>query len=406
MEAVMRASVVVVIHGGRERLDDAVASLERWGARGAAHVIVVDNGSPDGVAEAARRRFPWATVARSDANLGFAGGVRLGVEAAEGEILCLLNDDAAAEDGWLEAHLEALDRHPEAAATAGLMTGWDGRTVDFTRPVVTFDAHAFQLDQGAPLDEAELPAAGEPVPLACGGNMAIRREDWERAGGFDPDLFAYFEDLELGWRLWALGRQVIAAPGARARHRGAATSEAMGNYRRGVLFERNALRVFFSTADHEHRSALGNAVLMTFLHRLVAFAGEDEATAAMARDPFGMEASVAVGGHVPGMGSGLGRLFRRAAPDPPAPVLRDGLLLMQLRAASGFFEGLERTTARRCELDALRRVPDREILERFPRLIVPTYAGDEAWLASEGFRSLLPEGWPLVDRALDEVIRR
>jgi len=180
----------------------------------------------------------------------------------------------------------------------------------------------------------------------------------------------------------------------------------MGNYRRGVLFERNALRVFFSTADAEHRAALGNAVLTTFLHRLVAFAAEDETMAATARDPFGMEASGEAAGHVPGMGSGLRRLFRRAAPDPTEPVLRDGLLLMQLRAASGFFEGLERTTTRRRQLEALRTVPDREILEHFPRLIVPTYAGDEEWFASEGFRSLLPEGWPLQDRALDEVIRR
>jgi len=402
----VKVSVIVVIHSGCERLDDAVVSLEPWGRTGAAQVIIVDNGSPDGVGPEARKRFPWATVVRSERNLGFAGGAHLGAGAAEGEILCLLNDDAAAGEGWLEAHIDALERHPEAAATAGLLTSWDGRLVDFTRPVVTFDAHAFQLGQGMLLEGAELPATGEPLPLACGGNMAIRRADWERAGGFDPELFAYFEDLELGWRLWALGRQVIAAPRAQARHRGAATSSSMGNYRRGVLFERNALRVFFSTADAEHRAALGNAVLTTFLHRLVAFAGEDEAMAAAARDPFGMEASTGGGGHVPGMGTGLRRFFRRAASVPPGPVLHDGLLLMQLRAASGFFEGLDGTTIRRRRLAEQRTVADREILHRFPRLIVPTYAGDESWFASEGFRCLLPEGWPLEHRALDEVIRR
>jgi len=402
----MRASIIVVIHGGKERLDDAAASLEPWGASGKAQVVIVDNGSPDGVGPEAKNRFPWATVVRSERNLGFAGGVLLGVGVAEGDVLCLLNDDAFAEEGWLEAHLETLERFPDAAATAGVLTSWDGEAVDFTRPVVTFDAHGFQLGQGELLDGAELPEAGEPLPLACGGNMAIRRADWERVGGFDPGLFAYFEDLELGWRLWALGRQVVAAPGARARHRGAATSSTMGNYRRGVLFERNALRVFYSTADAEHRAALGNAVLMTFLHRMVAFSAEDEATAAAARDPFGMEASSEAGGHVPGMGFGLRRLFRRAAPAPPEPVLRDGLLLMQLRAASGFFDGLDRTTARRRRLELQRCVTDREILKRFPRLIVPTYAGDEAWFASKGFRSLLPEGWPLEERSLDEVIRR
>ena len=51
-------------------------------------------------------------------------------------------------------------------------------------------------------------------------------------------------------------------------------------------------------------------------------------------------------------------------------------------------------------------VPDREILARFPRLVVPTYAGDEAWFASETFESLLPDGWPVERRDLDDLIRR
>ncbi len=399
----MKPSVIVVIHGPAERLDDAVASLAPWGARGSAEVIVVDNGSPDDIAGETRRRFPWATPVTSDTNRGFAGGVALGAEAAGGDVLLLLNDDAAAGEGWLEAHLETLEANPGAAATAGLLTSWDGQRADFLRGLVTFDAHAFQLHQGRPLGEVELPTAGEPLALACGGNMAIRRADWERAGGFDPTLFAYFEDVELAWRLQAMGREVVAAPVARARHRGAATSQQMGDFRRGVLFERNALRVFFATADAEHRAALGTAVLATFLHRMVAFAGLEEDTAAATRDPFGMEASSRGSGHVPGMGRGLRRLFGRA---PEGPVLRDGHLLMQLRAASGFFEGLEATTVRRASLEALRTVPDREILARHPRPVVPTYPGDEAWFASEGFRTLIPEDWTPAHLALDEVIRR
>ncbi len=399
----MKVSVIVVIHGSEERLDDAVASLAPWGAAGRAQVVVVDNGAPGDLAGAVRRRFPWATPVASDTNLGFAGGVALGVEAAEGDVLVLLNDDAAAEEGWLEAHLETLEAHPGAAVSAGLLTSWDGTRVDFSRGLVTFDAHAFQLGQGRPLDGAELPEPGEPLALACGGNMAVRRADWERAGGFDPGLFAYFEDVELSWRLQAMGRHVVAAPHARARHRGAATSSGLGDFRRGVLFERNALRVFFATADGEHRAALGTAVLATFLHRMVAFAGLHEDTAAAVRDPFGMEASSRPSGHVPGMGRGLRRLFGRA---PEGPVLRDGHLLMQLRAASGFFEGLDGTTRRRRELEELRTVPDREILARHPRFLVPTYPGDREWFASEGFRELLPAGWPLETRSLEEVIAR
>jgi len=77
---------------------------------------------------------------------------------------------------------------------------------------------------------------------------------------------------------------------------------------------------------------------------------------------------------------------------------------MQLRAAHGFFSGSGSTSRRRSELDQVRVVPDRELVARFPRLIVPTYAGDATWLASQAFTDLLPAGWALEHRDLHEVL--
>jgi len=411
----VKASVIVVVHAGRERIDDSVASLAGLEQRPDAEVIVVDNGSAEGIGEEVRRRFPWVRVVRSEENLGFAGGVCRGVEASGGEVLLLLNDDAAAAPEWLDAHLEVLAQHPEAAACAGRLVTWDGARHDFVRGVMTFDAHAFQLGQGRAIDDLTPPEAGEPMPFACGGNLAVRRADWELAGGFDPDLFAYFEDVELGWRLWAAGRPIVAAPAAVARHRGMTTSQALGNYRRGVLFERNALRVFFGCADDEHRAALGTAVLATFLHRLAAFAAADPAVEQALADSFegAGRAPVSRGERwrrrvaERGIAGALRHLIARADQGPPsgAQALDEGLFLMQLRAAGGFFAALDRTTARRRQLEGVRRLSDRELLARFPRLIVPTYSGDAEWFRSGGFRDLLPAGWPLQDRALKDVIR-
>ena len=61
---------------------------------------------------------------------------------------------------------------------------------------------------------------------------------------------------------------------------------------------------------------------------------------------------------------------------------------------------------RRAKLDAIRTVPDREIVARFPRLVVPTYPGDEEWFGSDAFKTLLPDDWPLEYRKLDQIIRR
>lgn len=411
----MKASVIVVAHAGAHYLEDSLASLARRAERREFEVILVDNGSSDRCGEQATRRFPWARVVRSELNRGFAGGVHLGAEAAGGEVLVLLNDDAAAEPDLVDAHLEALGAHPAAAVSAGRLTSWDGALHDFVRGGVTFDCHAFQVGQGYPLAELDPPAAGEPLPFACGGNMAIRAEDWRRSGGFDRAHFAYFEDVDLGWRLWAIGRQVVACPDAVAHHRGAATSAGLGDFRRGVLYERNALRTFFACADAECRTAFGAAVLATFLHRLTAFAKQHPEVERVVADPFGSDADAASFGsrwrrrlEENGVVASLRHLVARLVLGPRAgsPVLEDGFLLMQLRAAQGFFAGLEGAERRRAELESLRTVPDRAILGRFPRLVVPTYAGDDAWFSSDAFATLLPEGWPVERRSLDDLIRR
>ena len=410
----MKASVIIVVHAGAHHLADSLDPLAAAAGRGTIEVVVVDNGSADRCGEEARRRYPLAKVVRSDDNTGFAGGVHLGVEAATGDVLVLLNDDAAAEPGLVEAHLETLAANPRAAVSAGRLTSWDGRKHDFVRGGVTFDCHAFQLGQGFEVIEIEAPAPGTELPFACGGNMAIRRSDWEKIGGFDRELFAYFEDVDLGWRLWAVGREVVAAPDAVARHRGAATSAALGDVRRGVLFERNALRTFFACADNDYRAAFGSAVLATFLHRMTAFAKERP----------DLEQAVADGFTAGAAPPSRSERWRRRLRDDGItgcarhllaraflgegvgnPVLEDGLLLMQLRAARGFFAGLDRTEKRRAELEAVRSVPDREILTRFPRLIVPTYAGDEEFFASDAFATLLPDGWHVERMNLDEVMR-
>ena len=328
-------------------------------------------------------------------------------------MLVLLNDDAAAEPDFVEQHLECLGSCPQAAASAGRLVSWDSTRHDFLRGEVTFDSHAFQAGQGWPVGELEIPSAGVPMPFACGGNMAIRHDDWKESGGFDGGLFAYFEDVDLGWRLWASGRQVVAAPAAVARHRGAATSTRLGDFRRGVLYERNALRTFFACADDEMRGAFGTIVLTTFLHRAVAFAGERPELASLVADPFGGTTPAASSWErwrrrldERGLAGSLRHLIARVVMGrrAGAPTLDEGLLLMQLRAAQGFLSGLDDTEARRAELEKRRVVPDREIVSRFPRLVVPTYLGDEAWFASDGFRSLLPDDWPVEFKRLDEVI--
>ena len=83
-------------------------------------MLVVDNASTDETTELLAR-YPEVTVVRTERNLGFAGGVQTGLDAARTELVALLNNDAAAEPRWLEELVHAARAHPEAAAVTSLM---------------------------------------------------------------------------------------------------------------------------------------------------------------------------------------------------------------------------------------------------------------------------------------------
>jgi hypothetical protein len=86
------------------------------------------------------------------------------------------------------------------------------------------------------------------------------------------------------------------------------------------------------------------------------------------------------------------------------PQLTDERTVAQLQAVSSLLGNLDDAARRRRNVQAARRVPDRELLRRFPLWVVPTYPGDEALFGSPGFRSWLPAELPLVEATLAEVM--
>jgi len=134
----VRTSVVIVCLQPGDWLQEAVASVVDQ----ADQVVVVDNGSADGVASVVARRA-GAAVVRSERNLGFAAGVNLGVRHTSGDLVALLNDDAVARPGWLARAGEVLERDPGiAAVTPKILYRTPFRAVGI-------DAEAWQADGDA-----------------------------------------------------------------------------------------------------------------------------------------------------------------------------------------------------------------------------------------------------------------
>lgn len=394
MSALDRLSILIVSWNGREHLELCLPSLldQRGGAGCDVEILVLDNGSADGTAAWIEREHREVRLVASERNLGFAGGNNRLAREAEGDVLLLINNDTRAEPDLLARYAEAWRAAPdEVAALAGLLTDWAGVRLDFGRGVMTFDGHAFALDQGRELGSSRRPEPGEELLFGCGGNLWVRRSSFLEAGGFDESYFAYFEDIDLGWRLWSGGERVLACPSARARHRQSATGARLGHSRRGAMFERNALATVAKNLDGELRDRLMPAVLLTYLSRLSAMA-----------EPW---PPVSVPGRRASWAARLRRWAARLAPASAAGVdLPHPQAPAQVAGLGAFLAALDQTEAERARLAARRRRSDREIFGRFPLWVVPTYPGDERLFASAAFRAWLPDDLELRFAGLDEVI--
>jgi GT2 family glycosyltransferase len=394
------ASIVVVHHRGAEHLLEALAALDAALAQGlSAEVLLVDNASATPF-DRVRARHPSVRRIPSATNVGFASGCRLGVEAASAPTVVFVNDDAVVEPDAPRRLVEALaGADAEVVAAGGRLTDRAGARNDFSDGFLTFDGHAFASEVGRPV--AQLPEArpGEDRLFACGGLMAVRREDFLSSGGFDDDYFAYLEDVDFGWRQWIFGRRIVAEPRAVARHRGGATGEALGVFSRGYLFEKNAFATVYKNLDAAWFRDLMPAVVMTFVNRVAEMLlARNPGATELDRDPYAERR--------PSASAAFVRSLFGIGDDPAARVtVEDPLTLAQLRALAWIHRRQPALAEKRRTVQAGRRRADAEIFERFPMRLVPTYPGDDR-LTTAFFAPFLASAPPLVRTTLAEIFEK
>ena len=202
-------SVVVVNWNGWHFLPGCLDALARQTFQDF-EVILVDNGSCDGSVDRVRRHYPAVRVIENRENVGFAVANNQALERCRGRFIALLNNDTAADPGWLAALVGALERHLNAAGACGTIVSLDDPTrVIFTTPKIDpRSARAIWVRQPAPLTR---------VDGLSGSSMLLRRRAIDRLGLFDPAYVAYFEEtdwcaraLRAGWDLLYVPEAVVA----------------------------------------------------------------------------------------------------------------------------------------------------------------------------------------------------
>ena len=228
-------SVVIVTLDRGDLLRHCLASVlaQDYAAR---EIVVVDNGSTEDIRGLLQREFPAVRCLRLDRNCGFAGGNNVGIRAATGQCIALLNNDAVAEPGWLRAMVQVAATAPDIGAVGSVVIDGNrpGR-LDSFGVGITLDGMSRQVGRGAPVPSLD----GPREVLAVSGCACMFRADALRETGlFDERFFAYCEDTDLSLRLWRAGWRIAVAPEARVTHFYSQTSGAF-SLRKVYLVERN-----------------------------------------------------------------------------------------------------------------------------------------------------------------------
>jgi N-acetylglucosaminyl-diphospho-decaprenol L-rhamnosyltransferase len=207
-------SVVIVAWNSRDELSRTLPALLPELGEGD-ELIVVDNASGDGTAEAVAALAPAVRLVQTGRNAGFAAGCNAGAAAARGELLVILNPDAAPRPGFGEAIRRPWVDGRGWVAWQALVADGDGERINSSGNPVHFTGIVWAGGHGEPISAA--PPAGEVTALS-GACLAIPRLEWERAGGFPERFFLYHEDVDLSLRLRLRGGALGIEPAAVVDH--------------------------------------------------------------------------------------------------------------------------------------------------------------------------------------------
>jgi N-acetylglucosaminyl-diphospho-decaprenol L-rhamnosyltransferase len=227
-----RLSIVIPTHDTRDLTLRCLETIASVSSPGGVEVIVVDDGSRDGTAEAIRERYPGVEVVRNETAAGFTCSANRGLRQARGEVLLLLNSDTEIGPGTLERLLAALEADPRLGIVGAALHYPDGSPQWSGGPAPSH-AWFFALASGLPALLARLPFYRRLKPLepagpvrvdwVTGAALGMRREVWEAVGPLDEGYRFYAQDLDLCVRARRAGWEVAIDPAFRVLHHHGAT---------------------------------------------------------------------------------------------------------------------------------------------------------------------------------------
>lgn len=217
-------SIIIVNYNVKDFLSNCILSIRQSEVDAEVEVIVVDNHSYDGSVEMINTQFPEVQVIPQEKNFGFAKGVNIGIAAASGNYILILNPDTILEESTLSILLKYLEDHPNVGICGPKIMNADGSIQasckrSFPTPGVALPK-ILGLDRLFPhtrwagrynltyLDPDQI----HKVDALSGSFMLIRKQVIETIGNFDEKFFMFGEDLDYCFRTNEAGFEIHYVP--------------------------------------------------------------------------------------------------------------------------------------------------------------------------------------------------
>ena len=206
----IEVSIITINYNG---LEDTCALIESIPFNENMEVIVVDNASKNQEADIIVQRYPQVIVIKSEKNLGFAGGNNLGIQAAHGRYLFLINNDTYFKDFNVKVIINKMESSPKIGIVCPkIRFAWGKNPIQFAgyTPLSKITVRNNAIGFGE-VDHGQFDAA-HPTPYAHGAAMLVRRDAIDKVGFMPECYFLYYEELDWSMMFIRAGYQIWYEP--------------------------------------------------------------------------------------------------------------------------------------------------------------------------------------------------
>ena len=239
-------AVIILNWNGEKLLRKYLPSVVANTNREIAEIIVADNGSTDGSLALLADEFPGVTVIEFDSNHGFAEGYNLAIASVPNEYVVLLNSDVETPEGWIEPLYNMMRSNQHIGACQPKILSYNSKNeFEYAGASGGFiDRNGYPYCRGRIFSTVETDNGQYdsviPVFWATGAALMIRTDLYRRLGGLDARFFAHMEEIDLCWRVWLSGNEIVVVPQSKVYHLGGGSLPA-SNPRKTYLNFRNNL---------------------------------------------------------------------------------------------------------------------------------------------------------------------